>query len=345
MSSHPRLLLAYLGNEFPRYAIANLGYLRKTFPEHELWIACDSDAVARKATAAGAQVWKFEVDAELRRRLQRWIGFDPEFRNGFWLNSSLRLWAVLAFAEQFRDAPVLHLEADVWLSPAAPLDEWGSLPCSVAYPIVNGDAAVASVLLVRESQTLRELLSAIDNSDSPEMANDMTLLGRGRRLPGVFVLPTAPNADSCFRADAPLELRQLMSAGVQACGGIIDAATWGQYFLGLDAKNARGKRTLFVDVPDHAIDCKGTSLRVNELGHVFLQGSFGEVAVLAMHVHSKDVRMFRDHAPLLLRRSRHAPDGPAQEFDAVASLSAIAEALRRRKRLLMKRIGRGQRDD
>lgn len=334
MSACPPLLLVYLGGKLPGYVVANLRYLRRTFPHAEVWLACDSLRAARQARRAGALVWMYRAEPELKARLLGGIGLDPAFRHGFWLNTMLRLWAVAAFAEQHGDAPLIHLEADVWLAPDAPLERWRSLECDLAYPLASAEAGAASVLLVREPRALVALLSGIEEAVDGSAVTDMMLLGQAQLRPGVRILPTAPDAQHCFHAGVDAALRERMSVGLPETGGIIDAATWGQYFLGLDPKNARGRRALFVDLPEHAVDCRGVRLLVGARGCIRIDGEFGSVPIYALHVHSKDARVFRDAESLLRMRAAQLQDGRLVEFDSRAFISAATEALRRRWRRL-----------
>lgn len=332
MSPQPRLLLVYLGDSLPAYAVANIRYLRRTFPAIEVWLACDSDAVAKKAERAGAQVWIFRPDTQLRAEVSRAVGLDPAFRAGFWINTLLRLWAVAGFLDSHPDAPVVHIEADVWLSPELEIPQLCEIGTDLGYPLVHADEGAASVLVVRHAASLRTLLqSAIAPSSAPGIT-DMRLLGMWQQSPQVRVLPTSPSAGACFHDQVSPELRTRMSLAIPSLRGIVDAATWGQYLLGLDARNARGRRALFVDLPHHAIDCRNVSFSLTSEGGVNLHGEFGVCALLALHVHSKDIRMFTDHRRLLARRVRQAARGARTEWDVRALLYAIVQAALRRLR-------------
>lgn len=340
MTSDPCILLVYLGGSIPKYALANIRYLRRTFPAADVWLAHDTDAVAEKAARAGARTWRFDAGGELRARTEQVVGLDPEFRSGFWINTMMRLWAVAAFAESNATRPIVHIEADVWLSPTLDLARLSSLDAGIGYPLVNASDGAASVLLVREWAALSEVLHLVDAAQPGATMSDMGLLGAARDEERTVILPSAPDVESCFHPGVDASLRSQMSAALAQVGGIIDAATWGQYLLGLDARNARGRRRLFVDLPHHAIDCRNATFSLDAEGGLDVHGDFGSVPVLALHVHSKDIRMFTNHRRLLGRRVREASSGPRTEFDAAAFASAIGEAVRRRMRGIRRRIGR-----
>lgn len=340
MTAMPRLLLVYLGQALPRYAVANIRYLRRTFPAAELWIACDSRAVARKAERAGARPWQFDSQGALREQVQSIVGLDPQFRGGFWVNTMMRLWAVAAFCETHADVPTVHLEADVWLSPALDLARLCRVGAGIAYPLVDSSGGAASILVVRDGLVLRRILEAAAATAGGAPMSDMALLGRVQADPDVRILPTAPDETSCFHPEADAVLRRRMCEGVKSLGGIVDAATWGQYLLGLDARNARGRREVFTDLPHHAIDCRSVGFSMDAVNSLVLTGAFGIVPVLALHVHSKDARMFTNPEKLLRRRVQQAASGPRTEFDLAAFGAAIVAASTRRLRLVRTVVSR-----
>lgn len=333
MTAKPRLLLVYLGPELPRYAAANIRYLCRTFPDTELWIACDSVAVERKARRAGARPWRFDARGELRTQVQGIVGLDPHFRSGFWVNTMLRLWAVAEFCEVHADAPTVHIEADVWLSPVLDLERLCRIDAGIAYPLVDADGGAASILIVRESAVLRRILATAAATGGGAPMSDMALLGKVQADVDVRILPTAPDETSCFHIGVDAVLRRRMCEGLETVGGILDAATWGQYLLGLDARNARGRREVFMDLPHHAIDCRGVGFSTDAAGGLTLTGAFGQVPVLALHVHSKDAHMFTNPAKLLRLRVQQAPSGPRTELDVSALTTAVVAAIARRLRL------------
>lgn len=340
MSADPRILLVYLGDSIPKYALANIRYLRRTFPAIEVWMAHDSDLVAARAARAGAHTWRFDAEGDLRQRMETIVGLDPQFRGGFWINTMMRLWAVAAFAEVNPSSSIVHIEADVWLSPHLDLGRLCSLGAGIAYPLVNASEGAASVLVIRDAAALAEILHVADVPQSGATMSDMGLLGAAQSMEQVAILPSAPDASSFFHANIGEPLRTRMSATVQQVGGVIDAATWGQYLLGLDARNARGRRRLFVDLPHHAIDCRAASFSLDSAGGLLVHGGSGAAPVLALHVHSKDIRMFTNHRRLLNRRVRQCVAGPRTELDLNALSYAVGEAVRRRIRGILRRIGR-----
>lgn len=330
--SAPCIVLVYLGDALPRYAEANLRYLRRTFAGHDVWMVCDSDTVARRALATGARVWRFEPSATLRQHVVEVVGEDPGFRDGFWVNTMLRLWALEAFAVATDESAIVHIEADVWLSPHLDVDALCRVDAGVAYPLVDAAGGAASVFLVRDAAVLRALLDSSAQRDGGGRLSDMRLLGMAQMDSGVRILPSSPSPDACFHQNVEPSLRERMSNPVPGLDGVVDAATWGQYLLGLDGRNARGGRDLFVDLPHHAIDCQSARFEVAGDGRVLLTGDFGTSQLLALHVHSKDIRMFTDYERLLRRRIAQLEGGPRSEFVLRDWWFAVSTAIRRRYR-------------
>lgn len=332
MTVRPRIVLTYLGPTLPRYVVQNLRYLRRTFAEYEIWLICDDITVASMAREQGALVWQFRDKSSVRERLVALVGFDPYFRGGFWVLSMLRLWAVREFGAEFADTPLVHLESDVWLAPNAPLELLVSYAKDLAFPLVDATTAAASLVVVRNAEVLatvleRSFLKRPRNSP----LTDMTLLGEAAATdPTIVILPTAPDGHTCFHAGVTEHLRNRMSNGVSAIGGIVDAATWGQFLLGLDPQNARGRRELFVDLPHHALDCRNVQFHIGDDACLNIEGSFGSCSIFALHVHSKDARIFDNPVPLLRRRLMQAASGPRSEFVPSALIATLRGAAERR---------------
>lgn len=319
----PDVVFVHLGSHIPSWLRPAIDAAARSLGVKP-WLVVDSHKLKSDFEAAGYGVW-FVPPENLPDSGDLGVqGATRHFRNGFWRHTTARFWALHDF-QRMRARPLVHLESDVIAFRSFPLHSFASLDRPIAYPLSADGYAVASVFYSRSSESLGELLILMREADKwssqlslPHPPNDMTRLAAiaESRIDLVSILPTLWTPPPLHMNATP-ELINRMSALSQIFGGVFDAATLGQFLLGLDPRNSRGFRTIHTWRGYHA-------LRPANFAYRFADGIL-EVReaheqdwhkVFNLHNHSKDIRVFREgeSAKLLKRRCETAAFGTRKEF-------------------------------
>ena len=222
----------YLG-KIPRYVLANAVYLTETFPEHEVLVITDSIAQVKRLDSHGLSSWVCSNVRNSWSEVSESSSHNNKFRDDFWFKTVARFYAIYEFSSLFPHTPILHVEADVWLSPAFPFEILSRLEGKIAYPLKSSSEGIASTLYISELKSLQNLITFSEEcfSENP-FSTDVTILGSFyRNFPDIFEnLPTLPKGARILRDFTNFELSNLLSANYEKYRGIFDASTLGIHF-------------------------------------------------------------------------------------------------------------------
>lgn len=307
------IVLVYLGGPLPVYARLNLRYLRRTFPDRDIWLVSDHARSIRAAARWHIKTFECRPADESWTTIRDRIPFRLDFRKGFWFLTFARFYALNEFASAVCPGPFLHVEADVWLSPAFPFEQLQVGADSVAFPLEEFDAGVASTLAIGSESAMAGLVELAERwaADGAELT-DMIFLGRlSSEYPQVAqILPSAPNWDEAFRPRSSTQARTAMTNAQGRFDGIFDGMAWGMDLLGEDPRNHWGWLRLFSGHAASALDTTKVKFGVDKSGLPIVISSQGARASLfSMHVHSKDLLMFLAPRWRLLQRVRQRERG------------------------------------
>ena len=273
------IVIVYLNNELPKYAVANVEYLSKTFPKIQIFIISNISKNRLKTSLKNVHYCympeiQFEID-----RIESHSGLPKGFRNGFWISTIARFKVIEMFMQQVSIGKLLHIEADVLLLPGFPMESDIFKTNSLAYPFVSNIAAAASVFYVGSLDVLKKMniftLEALENN--PKIS-DMNILADFYRL----------NESS---------VKNLFSGhhdrGESADRVIFDAATFGMYLAGLDPRNDRGISVLYSNVPGHYVNPSDYNFAFTEKFELLATKGSITYEIMNLHIHSKDIKFLR----------------------------------------------------
>lgn len=324
------IVFVHLGDNRARWLPLNIQRTRR-LGFSEVWVITDNARMAAHARRLGARAWLPPADDLLTSDAG---GNDPGFRRGFW-RASLRRFEVLASFHTERGSPVVHLESDVIVLPGFRPSTLKAFGDRLAYPLLQPDSGIGSVVYLGSPDASATLAASIRQQRlRRDETNDMLALGRfaEERPDLVAILPTvdpAWPADCCRDPD----FRERASANFGAVGAVFDGATLGQFLLGRDPRNHRGRRIVHQAEPHHGIDATHLDVRMDD--GVLLVGPKGaaiSTPVLNLHVHSKDQRAFDlgQGEQLLAQRCSTDRTHPRVELDPWGFASQAGYSLRRR---------------
>jgi hypothetical protein len=190
---------------------------------------------------------------------------------------------------------VLHIEADVWLSPNFPMRKIAAIDKLLAYPLTNADQGVASTVFIRNlsgAKLLKEFSEKCMAEDN--QTTDVSVLGRLylEHPSEVLILPTAPSPGFSFHDHVSPQTRADMSEQFSHFGGVFDASTWGQFITGEDPRNSIGKKYLYHHQLHHAICPIDLTFSFNNYRNLTAIDSFWHFEIFSLHIHSKATKVF-----------------------------------------------------
>ena len=288
-----KIVLVYLG-EIPEYVLANARYLSETFANHSIVLISDSKEQASRVDSLGFTSW---VCSDVRNSWNKVSNFSAHkvgFRNDFWFKTVARFYALYEYQSLAPKTPLLHVEADVWLSPTFPVHLFEEIEGKIAYPLKNLTEGIASTLYVSDLGTLQVLIDYAEKCfQLNPLSTDVSILGSFHKaFPYLFEnLPTLPLELDILRDPAVRELSESLNRNFEKYCGVFDSSSLGIHYTGVDPRNNWGFRGLS-DTPGAPMELKKVRFVIND-GVPFLKYSDNLTEVFSLHVHSKDIRMFR----------------------------------------------------
>jgi hypothetical protein len=340
-----KIVLVYLG-KIPRYVLANAVYLTETFPNHEVLVITDSVSEVKNLDSRGIASWVCSDVRESWSKVSKSSSHNNKFRGDFWFKTVARFYALYEFSSLFPHTPILHVEADVWLSPNFPLDILESLKGKIAYPLKSPSEGIASTLYISDLSALHELITFCEKSFTKNpLSTDVTILGSFyRAFSGKFEsLPTLPKGSEILRDSNNHELSDLLSANFEKYSGIFDASTLGIHYTGIDPRNNWGIRTLF-KTPDAPMDLrKANFMIIDKLPYLENKGILTQI--YSLHVHSKDEQLFHTNSYLkrLIKISSFSQLKTRHELSGFRSLFILGETFIIRSLIWIRNSARGAR--
>lgn len=278
------IVFCYLGNCPPKYVWLNLQLTQSRFPSCEVILVTDNRRALRKAKALNIHAFEYK-----RIQIMPELNHDQNFRSGFWHYSLERLFAFREWHETNRQRPAVHVEADVLLLPNFPILELQET-ANLAWLKVNATHDCAAILFSPGGEQSDWLAYALSQEilRHPSVT-DMTGLSNVSRGNGerVTLLPTwSPN----WNLGSPLSASPY-AANFQLFGGVFDAATFGMWLTGRDARNSWGWKVIHKVTLDHQV--RPEVLTFSMEGETLVAGYGGNhCPVFCLHIHSKERELF-----------------------------------------------------
>ena len=291
------LVLVYLGSEIPKYVRENLILLKRQFPDYDCVLLTDSVFLFNKLATemAGINVELVSNPEETWNQVLGASGFSREFRDNFWGKTLARFFSIHEYMSKNPNNSVLHIEADVWLSPNFPLEKFESINHLIAYPLTNADQGVASTIFFKNSNGAKLLKSyAAESMSIDNQSTDVSVLGNlYLKYPDdILILPTSPSQEFTFHNHVGMETKIAMSKYFPDFGGVFDASTWGQFITGEDPRNSVGKKLLYHHQLHHAVCPIDLRFSFKGTRSLIAKNNTFEFEIFSLHIHSKTNKIF-----------------------------------------------------
>lgn len=223
---------------------------------------------------------RFQYNPDLvQPHLSSFIKRNKELKNiagGYWLNTIVRLFALIQVAQLNPDEATIHLESDVYLY--ATKDDLLSYQFSqefISYPRLSSSRGIASILYSPNLKTLECFLVNLQKilKENNRITNDMDLLGCALNMALAKELNSVPGVD-------------VDSVGVKY---IFDGAALGQYLFGVDPVHTSGSVVGGFQNSDYPIELSEFNWSIPKPGKIGIVYKELKYEVLSLHAHSKEI--------------------------------------------------------
>jgi hypothetical protein len=165
----------------------------------------------------------------------------------------------------------------------------------IAFPLTTPSQGVASTFFVRESACLEKFLDFAERRVKEEPSStDVSILAEyhSQHSDRVCILPSGPVGAVAYNDGFSIEAQNLLSNQTFFDNQIFDGSTWGQYITGEDPRNSWGFRHVYQVQKHHAVNPSKVNLTWTN-GTIVAKFLDEEYQIHSLHVHSKDIRVFK----------------------------------------------------
>lgn len=280
------IIFVWIGKKLPSYLHSSLKLTKNYNPNMEIilltnCIHCVSNSVYTYKYIDISSIIKYDTDA---KKL-------VNERTNFWAYTSLRFIALYKYLRDSNTPRCFHAEIDnIVFSLDGLSDKLDNISSGIFAPRDSLYRGIASLAYINNMDALNLIINAFR---SPYVKNDMEALG--------YCQHTYPNLFPSLPTESYSEKPPWPVLSPISCGGIFDAASIGQYLLGVDPKNVPYQvcRNGFIN-ENTLIDFSKTELRLNQDHLWFIHNSDLEPRrIYNIHLHSKNFKPFLDHKLLV----------------------------------------------
>ena len=327
------LTVIYLGKYLPKYVLKNLKYLKTTFNQEEIYFISDSPKSIKKAQKLGVKTWLAPDPNNQWREFRESLDHPMHFRDGFWFKTMARIFVLDSFLQLHPNNSCLQVEADVFLFPNFPISQFHNLDAEIAFPMESKEMGIASLLFLKNHKMSSALASlALTNINENGKVTDMSLLGKVANSEILDFAPLRTLPEQLHTAINQPESKQIICKNQLEIPGVFDGITIGQYLLGIDPRNSKGKLILHRRQESHAINPEKLNLGLDLNKTIVLETPYGNVPVYNLHNHAKDLKLYATSSreKLLENRINSSKNGEKHEFKFKVFIAVASKAFKRR---------------
>ena len=283
------IVFVHLGSHKADHLIQNIKHMRELFVDHEITLIYSNSDFMKKVKCEGIKFFKYSSNPSISE-LFNLHTLDNSFRDGFWRYSTERFFALEQWAVEENTKDFLHVESDNLILPSFPFAEFEKMD-KLAWLRLNSSHDAAAIFYVPDITHLTWFCEKLANVilDNPSL-NDMTALSiiANSNLDMVTILPTLPKSRPGDKTES--------------FSGIFDAAAIGMWLLGQDPRNHYGIEKRFLKHVDSQVDPDIFTFEVSKNGDLLAKIGSTNYLVFNLHVHSKNLHVFRKNNMKILRK-------------------------------------------
>jgi hypothetical protein len=290
-----RIVFAHFYSPIPKHLELNLRRISNQFPEHQVFLITDRQDFNPADLKITVHIYNPSLEWH---KVEFSLNHPKFFRSNFWFTSLARFIAISEFTDLYPGS-LLHIESDVILADDFPFARIEQSGRDFAFPIVSNEQAIASTLYFRSSHAAKKLAQlTLDESLSNPSTTDMHILRRLYDIANdkVQILPSAP-VDKHGFVSGSIEMNSKFREAVDFFGGVFDGFDLGQYLLGIDPRNRRGRSVVRSVNDSHYIDSRKLEFSMSsgrDFPNIYDYSEMKPIPLYSLHVHSKNLRLFRE---------------------------------------------------
>ena len=330
-----RIVFAHFYSPIPKHLELNIRRIAKQFPHHQIFLITDRLDFRPAGSNISIHIYH---PSPAWREIELILSHPKFFRSNFWFTSLARFIAISEFTDS-HPGSLIHIESDVILADDFPFTKIEQSGRDFAFPLVSDELAIASTLYFRSSEAAKRLagLTLADCRANPA-TTDMHVLRKLYDIEpdNVQILPSSPvDRESLFSPS--IEMRQQFLEAVEFFEGFFDGFDLGQYLLGIDPRNKRGRSIVRSVNESHYINCRKLQFSISrerDFPNIYDSNIMKSLPLYSVHVHSKNLNLFRENSSSASIR-KSVQDSALREsstFYARVFIKSIVAALKRRMR-------------
>lgn len=265
-----RLVFVHLGPSKAEHLWANISRHQKLFPNIPVTLIINHTKHEKKAKKLGIELFQYKRTKHSEIVLNG-LKHDESFRNGFWLLSIERFFALNDWHVIHPEEFLIHLESDILVLPNFPWTEIKRQK-SVSWLEFNETHDVGSIFVSPDhKETLNFTNNLMDLLEKNPNLTDMTALSILRR--------TFPHSYSLLNSK----------------NGFYDGAAIGMWLCGQDPRNNRGRLKKHVELLESNIKPATFEFDLNSEGNLSVIRDMKKTHIFNLHIHSKELDSFGEN--------------------------------------------------
>ena len=295
-----KLVLIHLGESNATHLWENLKHLKNLKLDIDIVLILDNVNNQKITKKLNCEIFYYNKN-KCRFNNLHLMHHDSNFRGDFWRKSTERFFALNQWHEQNPNVKIIHIESDNLLFSNFPLMRFEQLN-TLAWLRHNQDLDSAAILYSPNSSKTLWLVKQINHHilNDPSTTDMKALNKISKNNLNIGILPSYnPNWIKSPSIDQDLAR---ISSYYNFFGGIFDPAAIGVWLTGNDPRNSLGwvKRYMnhfnpSVNPADFSYSIKNSQLLVKYQDHV------NKSDVYNIHVHSKQLGLFRSYSQFILK--------------------------------------------
>lgn len=297
-----KAVFIHLGNAKAPWLKENIRRHKKVFTSIPSVFISDNTNLIEQIRDDVSEVYFYESDVHISSTLNK-LTHNKDFRGNFWRISLERILAIAAYHQVSPESQLLHIESDVLLFDNFPWEVFKN-NTKLAWMSANEDLDCAALLFSPSRLASRFLYEAIEEQlNSTRELTDMSALNyiRTKRKIEVEILPSSTREIADFHLLNQSNRFQEIEKGIAKYGGVFDVGNMGIWLLGENPRNRGGNVVRFKHFynQDNRFQPETFSFKEGQ----FFVGVNSPIVLFSLHVHSKNLKMFKRNWRKTLERS------------------------------------------
>ena len=308
------LVFVHLGPGKANHLPVNIKHIQRLFPDSPITLIVTEDGHRSLLNIPGIEYYVYRRGTNSEKSLNQ-LKHNSNFREGFWIYSLERIFALEEWSALHPSDNFLHIESDVLLMADFPVSKIDELEV-LAWTRFNEVRDVATFLYSPNHAEIAWVVGEIKQLITLDSSlTDMTSLSSiSHQHPSrVKILPATPD-----------ELNDDEN-------GIFDPAAYGMWLTGQDPRNKWGFLHKFVSLSDSMSKPENFSYQVKQEGRIEIVSKGQKYSLYNLHIHSKKKSLFGINWIFVLRWDTylsHRRILPVT-FSPLAFLSILIDALKK----------------